>query len=147
MAKEMRTKLTELSRDLHTAVSILQCLQYDADISAATNVTTVTGKLPAGLAWRWGEHTVDLGIARPTVGGVLPFRGWPTGTGASVCVCPLRLSSLRLLSPSLSRRPSPSLTRSDCICFDGAINQRKHIGHGLRKGVSEKGRGVGPQIH
>ena len=59
--------LTELSRDLHTAVNVLQCLHYEADICAATNVTTVAGKLPAGLAWKWGEHIVDRGITRPTL--------------------------------------------------------------------------------
>ena len=61
------TALTELSRDLHTAVNVLQCLHYDSDISAATNVTTVAGKLPAGMAWRWGEHVVERGITRPTL--------------------------------------------------------------------------------
>ena len=59
--------LTELSRDLHTAVSVLQCLHYESDLAAATNVTAVTGKLPASLAWKWGEHVVQNGIARPTL--------------------------------------------------------------------------------
>ncbi|XP_043238930.1 uncharacterized protein LOC122390257 [Amphibalanus amphitrite] len=59
--------LTELSRELHTAVSVLQCLHYEHDLAAATNVTTVTGKLPASLAWRWGEHMVENGITRPTL--------------------------------------------------------------------------------
>ena len=59
--------LTELSRDLHTAVSVLQCLHYHSDLAAATNVTAVTGKLPASLAWKWGEHVVQNGIARPTL--------------------------------------------------------------------------------
>ena len=59
--------LTELSRDLHTAVSVLQCLHFDSDISAATNVTAVAGKLPAGLAWRWGEYIVERGITRPSL--------------------------------------------------------------------------------
>ncbi|KAF0298524.1 hypothetical protein FJT64_004124 [Amphibalanus amphitrite] len=59
--------LTELSRELHTAVSVLQCLHYEHDLAAATNVTAVTGKLPASLAWRWGEHMVENGITRPTL--------------------------------------------------------------------------------
>ena len=33
--------LTELSRDLRTAVSVLQSMRYEAVIAAATNVTTV----------------------------------------------------------------------------------------------------------
>ena len=51
--------LTELSRDLHTAVSVLQCLKYESDLAALTNVTAVTGKLPANLAWKWGEHVIE----------------------------------------------------------------------------------------
>ena len=52
-------------------------------------------------------------------------------SGSRLCGCSL---------VTLSRRPSPSFTRSDfIICLDGAINQRKHIGHGLRKGVSDIG--------
>ena len=59
--------LADLSRDLHTAVSVLLSLHYDADLIATTNVTTVAGKLPAGLAWRWGEHVVERDITRPTL--------------------------------------------------------------------------------
>ena len=59
--------LTELSRDLHTAVNVLQCLRYDADLGAATNVTAVVGKLPSALVWKWGEFTIDNGITRPTL--------------------------------------------------------------------------------
>ena len=59
--------LADLSRDLHTAVSVLLSLHYDADLIATTNVTTVAGKLPAGLAWRWGEHVVEQVITRPTL--------------------------------------------------------------------------------
>ena len=58
---------TELSRDLHTAVSVLQSLRYDADLAAATNVTAVTGKLPSGLAWKWGEHVTERDITCPTL--------------------------------------------------------------------------------
>ena len=65
--------LTELSRDLRTAVSVLQSMHYEADIAAATNVTTVAGKLPAGLAWRWGEFVVENGITRPTL---IDLDGW-----------------------------------------------------------------------
>ena len=65
--------LTELSRDLRTAVSVLQSMRYEADIAAATNVTTVAGKLPAGLAWRWGEFVVENGITRPTL---IDLDGW-----------------------------------------------------------------------
>ena len=35
--------LADLSRDLHTAVSVLLSLHYDADLIATTNVTTVAG--------------------------------------------------------------------------------------------------------
>ena len=59
--------VTELSRDLRTAVRVLQCLHYDADISAATNVTAVISKLPAALALKWGEHSVHNGLVRPTL--------------------------------------------------------------------------------
>ncbi|KAF0298216.1 hypothetical protein FJT64_004466 [Amphibalanus amphitrite] len=59
--------VTELSRDLRTAVRVLQCLHYDADISAATNVTAVISKLPAALALKWGEHAVHSGLVRPTL--------------------------------------------------------------------------------
>ena len=59
--------MADLSRDLHTAVSVLLSLHYDADLIATTNVTTVAGKLPAGLAWRWGEHVVERDITRPTL--------------------------------------------------------------------------------
>ena len=59
--------LADLSRDLHTAVSVLLSLHYYADLIATTNVTTVAGKLPAGLAWRWGEHVVERDITRPTL--------------------------------------------------------------------------------
>ena len=65
--------LTELSRDLRTTVSVLQSMRYEADIAAATNVTTVAGKLPAGLAWRWGEFVVENGITRPTL---IDLDGW-----------------------------------------------------------------------
>ena len=65
--------LTELSRDLRTAVSVLQSMRYEADIAAATNVTTVAGKLPAGLAWKWGEFVVENGITRPTL---IDLDGW-----------------------------------------------------------------------
>ncbi|KAF0309857.1 hypothetical protein FJT64_019059 [Amphibalanus amphitrite] len=43
------------------------CLHYDADISAATNVTAVISKLPAALALKWGEHAVHSGLVRPTL--------------------------------------------------------------------------------
>ncbi|KAF0298309.1 hypothetical protein FJT64_004317 [Amphibalanus amphitrite] len=43
------------------------CLHYDADISAATNVTAVISKLPAALALKWGEHSVHNGLVRPTL--------------------------------------------------------------------------------
>ena len=59
--------LTEPSRELHTAVSALQCSHYEHDLAAATNVTTVTGKLPAILPWKWGEHMVENSITRPTL--------------------------------------------------------------------------------
>ena len=59
--------VTELSRDLRTAVRVLRCLHYDADISAATNVTAVISKLPAALALKWGEHSVHNGLVRPTL--------------------------------------------------------------------------------
>ena len=65
--------LTELSRDLRTAVSVLQSMRYEADIAAATNVMTVAGKLSAGLAWRWGEFVVENGITRPTL---IDLDGW-----------------------------------------------------------------------
>ena len=74
--------LADLSRDLHTAVSVLLSLHYDADLIATTNVTTVAGKLPAGLAWRWGEHVVERDITRPTLVDLgrmaaSPSRRWP----------------------------------------------------------------------
>ncbi|XP_043212582.1 uncharacterized protein LOC122376714, partial [Amphibalanus amphitrite] len=56
--------VTELSRDLRTAVRVLQCLHYDADISAATNVTAVISKLPAALALKWGG-TLCKRLVRP----------------------------------------------------------------------------------
>ena len=60
--------LKELSREFHTAVSVLQCLHYyEHHLAAATNVTTVTGKLPAILPWKWGEHMVENSITRPTL--------------------------------------------------------------------------------
>ena len=65
--------LTELSRDLRTAVSVLRSMNYQSDLTAATNVTAVTGKLPAGLAWRWGEFVVENGITRPTL---IDLDGW-----------------------------------------------------------------------
>ena len=65
--------LTELSRDLHTAVSVLQCLKYESDLATSTNVTAVTGKLAANLAWKWGEHGVDGDITRPTL---IDLDGW-----------------------------------------------------------------------
>ena len=65
--------LTELSRDLHTAVSVLQCLKYESDLAASTNVTAVTGKLPANLAWKWGEHVIERDITRPTL---VDLDGW-----------------------------------------------------------------------
>ncbi|KAF0302271.1 hypothetical protein FJT64_025623 [Amphibalanus amphitrite] len=43
------------------------CLHYDADISAATNVTAVISKLPAALALKWGEHAVHSDLVRPTL--------------------------------------------------------------------------------
>ena len=39
--------ITELSRELHTEVSVLRCLSYEHDLGAANNVTAVTGKVPA----------------------------------------------------------------------------------------------------
>ena len=65
--------LTELSRDLRTAVSVLRSMNYQSDLTAATNVTAVTGKLPAGKAWRWGEFVVENGITRPTL---IDLDGW-----------------------------------------------------------------------
>ena len=65
--------LTELSRNLHTAVSVLQCLKYESDLAASTNVTAVTGKLPANLAWKWGEHVIERDITRPTL---VDLDGW-----------------------------------------------------------------------
>ena len=65
--------LTELSRDLRTAVSVLRSMNYQSDLTAATNVTAVTEKLPAGLAWRWGEFVVENGITRPTL---IDLDGW-----------------------------------------------------------------------
>ena len=59
--------VTELSRDLRTAVRVLQCLHYEADISAATNLTAVILKLPAALALKWGEHAVQGVPIRPTL--------------------------------------------------------------------------------
>ncbi|KAF0291066.1 hypothetical protein FJT64_010776 [Amphibalanus amphitrite] len=54
--------LTELSRELHTAVSVLQCLHYEHDLAAATNVTAVvpiTVNGPAGS--RTTNALLDLG--------------------------------------------------------------------------------------
>ena len=48
-------------------------MNYQSDLTAATNVTAVTGKLPAGLAWRWGEFVVENGIIRPTL---IDLDGW-----------------------------------------------------------------------
>ena len=59
--------LTDVSRDLHTAVSVLQGFRYDAELAAATTVTAVTGKLPSGLAWKWGDHVTERDIKRPTL--------------------------------------------------------------------------------
>ena len=66
------------------------------------------------------------GMTIVPVAGVLSFRGWPTGTEP---VPAPALASLCGLFRSLSRRPSPSFTRSDFICFDGAINQRKPLSY------------------
>ncbi|KAF0292896.1 hypothetical protein FJT64_009204 [Amphibalanus amphitrite] len=68
--------LTELSRELHTAVSVLQCLHYEHDLAAATNVTTVTGKLPASLAWRaWGVIWSTCVLTGPNAPGRPPPAG------------------------------------------------------------------------
>ena len=51
--------LGELSTALHTAVSVLKCLHYDADLAATNNVRNVVAKLPPLVAWKWGELKVD----------------------------------------------------------------------------------------
>ena len=59
--------LTELSRALHSTVSVLSSLQYDADLAASTNVSAVVAKLPTSLAWKWGEHLQTIQRREPTL--------------------------------------------------------------------------------
>ena len=71
-----------------------------------------------GYEYRAGYgHMIGYGHGQDTdtewntnVAGVLPFRGWPTGTGASVCVCAPGLVSaaaLSSLSYSVLAGPAP----------------------------------------
>ena len=59
--------LTELSRVLHSTVSVLTSLNYDADLAASTNVTAIVAKLPTSLAWKWGEHLQTILHREPTL--------------------------------------------------------------------------------
>ena len=59
--------LAKLSGALHCAVSVLQCSDYTADLAASSNLSTVVAKLPRSVAWRWGEHTVRMRPAAPTL--------------------------------------------------------------------------------
>ena len=59
--------LTELSRTLHSTVSVLGSMHYDADLAATTNVTAIVAKLPMSLAWKWGEHIQTLQPREPTM--------------------------------------------------------------------------------
>ncbi|KAF0287267.1 hypothetical protein FJT64_014287 [Amphibalanus amphitrite] len=71
------------------------CLHYDADISAATNVTAVISKLPAALALKWGEHSVHNGLVRPT----LPdLDSWLRGYVAAGHPADVQLDELALVT-------------------------------------------------
>ena len=60
-------RLTELSRALHSTVTVLKSLHYDADLAASTNVTAIVAKLPTSLAWKWGEHLQSIQHREPTM--------------------------------------------------------------------------------
>ena len=59
--------LTELSRALHSTVSVLTSLHYDADLAASTNIAAIVAKLPTSLAWKWGEHLQGIQHREPTL--------------------------------------------------------------------------------
>ena len=60
-------RLTEMSRALHSTVSVLKSLHYDADLAASTNVTAIVAKLPTSLAWKWGERLQSTEHREPTI--------------------------------------------------------------------------------
>ena len=59
--------LTELSRALHAAVSVLRTMGHHADLAATTNVAAVVSKLPLTMAWKWGDEVVARKPAQPTL--------------------------------------------------------------------------------
>ena len=60
------TDLTSLSRALHTAVSVLQNMGYQADLAATSSMQQVIAKLPSALAWQWGQVEVEMMLHIPT---------------------------------------------------------------------------------
>ena len=60
-------ELVELSRTLHAAVSVLRAMGHHADLAATTNVAAVVSKLPATIAWKWGEEVIARRPAQSTL--------------------------------------------------------------------------------
>ncbi|KAF0302893.1 hypothetical protein FJT64_000334 [Amphibalanus amphitrite] len=118
------------------------CLHYDADISAATNVTAVISKLPAALALKWGEHSVHNGLVRPT----LPdLDSWLRGYVAAGHPADVQLDELALVTKDNLPRGHWLLERVVTV-FPGA-DSRVQVVKVLVATATGRKFGIGGEVH